>query len=69
MFEPTGPYNRLLELALLAAGLHLVKVNPRSARRFAESTGVLTMTENQYDLKELGVARRAKPAASANTVT
>lgn len=83
VFEPTGPYHRMLELALLAAGLHLVKVNPRSARRFAEATGVLAKTdridasilagmgalldlqgraaktENQYDLKELAVARQA----------
>lgn len=45
VFEPTGAYHRVLELALLAAGLHLVKVNPRSARRFAEATGVLAKTD------------------------
>ncbi len=45
VFEPTGPYHRVLGLALLAAGLHLVKVNPRSARRFGEATGVLAKTD------------------------
>ncbi len=45
VFEPTGPYHRVLGLALLAAGLRLVKVNPRSAQRFAEATGVLAKTD------------------------
>ena len=45
VFEPTGPYHRGLELALVTAGLHTVKVNPRSARRFAEATGVLAKTD------------------------
>ncbi len=45
VFEPTGPYHRGLELALVKAGLNTVKVNPRSARRFAEATGVLAKTD------------------------
>ena len=45
VFEPTGPYHRGLELALVKAGLHTIKVNPRSARRFAEATGVLAKTD------------------------
>ncbi len=37
IFEPTGAYHRAFERALAAAGVPLVKVNPRQARRFAEA--------------------------------
>src|SRR5580698_3984608 len=40
----TGPYHRAFEHALAKAGLPLVKVNPRQARRFAEATGKLAKT-------------------------
>ncbi len=45
VFEPTGPYHRLFETSLVAADLKAVKVNPRSARRFAEATGELAKTD------------------------
>jgi len=45
VFEPTGPYHRLFETSLVAASLQAVKVNPRSARRFAEATGKLAKTD------------------------
>lgn len=45
IFEPTGPYHRLLEMALAAAGHAIIKVNPRQARRFAEATGKLAKTD------------------------
>ena len=45
VFEPTGPYHRAFERTLAAAGLPLVKVNPRQARRFAEATGKLAKTD------------------------
>lgn len=45
VFEPTGPYHRAFERALAKAGLPLVKVNPRQARRFAEATGKLAKTD------------------------
>jgi transposase len=45
VFEPTGPYHRAFERALAKAGLPLVKVNPRRARRFAEATGKLAKTD------------------------
>jgi transposase len=45
VFEPTGPYHRAFERALATAGLPLVKVNPRQARRFAEATGKLAKTD------------------------
>jgi transposase len=38
-FEPTGAYHRAFERHLAEAGLPLVKVNPRQARRFAEAIG------------------------------
>lgn len=45
VYEPTGPYHRAFERRLAAAGLSLVKVNPRQARRFAEATGRLAKTD------------------------
>lgn len=39
VFEPTGPYHHAFERRLADAGLPLVKVNPRQARRFAEAIG------------------------------
>jgi transposase len=45
VFEPTGPYHRLFEASLVAAGVEAVKVNPRSSRRFAEATGALAKTD------------------------
>jgi transposase len=38
-FEPTGAYHHALERRLAAAGLPLVKVDPRRARRFADVIG------------------------------
>lgn len=45
IFEPTGPYHRIFEASLVAAGIEAVKVNPRSSRRFAEATGELAKTD------------------------
>jgi transposase len=45
VFEPTGPYHRLLEQSLTKTGIAIVKVNPRYARRFAEATGELAKTD------------------------
>lgn len=45
VFEATGPYTRDLEQALAGAGLPIVKVNPRQARRFAEAVGTLAKTD------------------------
>jgi transposase len=45
VYEPTGPYHRAFERRLADAGLALVKVNPRQARRFAEATGKLAKTD------------------------
>jgi transposase len=45
VLEPTRPYHRAFEAALAKAGLPLVKVNPRQARRFAEAIGKLAKTD------------------------
>jgi transposase len=45
VFEPTGSYHRAFERALARAGLPMVKVNPRHARRFAEAIGQLAKTD------------------------
>lgn len=45
VYEATGPYHQAFELALGIAGLPLVKVNPRQARRFAEAAGTLAKTD------------------------
>jgi transposase len=44
-FEPTGADHRAFERRLAAAGLPLVKVNPRHARRFAEAMGRQAKTD------------------------
>jgi len=45
VFEATGYYSRAMELALVGAGLPVVKVNPRQARRFAEAIGKQVKTD------------------------
>ena len=45
VYEPTGAYHKGFERRLAEAGLALVKVNPRQARRFAEATGRLAKTD------------------------
>lgn len=44
-FEPTGPYHRKLEQALVDAKQPYTKVNPLRARRFAEGCGMLAKTD------------------------
>jgi transposase len=45
VFEPTGPYHHAFERRLGKAGLPLVKVNPRQARRFAQAIGRQAKTD------------------------
>ena len=45
VFEATGSYHRNLEAALAASDMAFAKVNPRQARRFAESTGRMAKTD------------------------
>lgn len=68
VFEPTGPYHRALERTLANAGLPLVKVNPRQARRFAEAIGALAKTDrlDAVVLARMGalLALKARPVRS-----
>lgn len=45
VFEPTGAYHHAFERRLGEAGLPLIKVNPRQARRFAEAIGCQAKTD------------------------
>jgi len=68
VFEPTGPYHAAFERALAGAGLPLVKVNPRQARRFAillSIPGIARVSAFTLliEMPELG-AMDAKQAAS-----
>jgi transposase len=45
VYEPTGPYHKAFERFMTTQGVPLSKVNPRSARRFAEATGRLAKTD------------------------
>lgn len=45
VYEPTGACHHTFERRLAAAGLPLVKVNPRQARRFAEAIGQHAKTD------------------------
>ena len=68
VFEPTGPYHRAFERALGQAGLPLVKVNPRQARRFAEATGKLAKTD-RLDAKllaRMGAVLEIEPRPALN---
>lgn len=66
VFEPTGPYHRALEQHLAEAGLPLVKVNPRRARRFAEAVGTLAKTDpiDAGLLARMGAALELEPVAA-----
>ena len=64
VYEPTGPYHGALEAAL-ADHLPRVKVNPKHARRFAESKGQLAKTDraDARVLAEMGAAHGLEPDA------
>ncbi len=62
VYEPTGPYHGAFEAAL-ADHLPLVKVNPKHARRFAESKGQLAKTDlaDARVLAQMGAAHALEP--------
>jgi transposase len=70
VYEPTGPYHRAFEAALADAGMPLVKVNPRQARRFAEATGQLAKTDrtDAVVLARFGVALQPQPRPIASAL-
>lgn len=45
VYEPTGAYHKAFERFMIEKRVALSKVNPRSARRFAEATGKLAKTD------------------------
>ena len=62
VLEATGGYERGVVLALAAAGLPVVVVNPRQVRAFARSTGQLAKTD-RLDAALLALfAERVQPA-------
>ncbi|TQV70628.1 IS110 family transposase [Denitrobaculum tricleocarpae] len=63
VYEPTGRYHGQLESRLGEAGLPLVKVNPRRARRFAEAIGKLAKTDraDAATLAQMGEALKLQP--------
>ena len=63
VFEVTGAYHRLLQKALVEAGLPWVKVNPRQARRFAQAAGKLAKTDrcDALMLARMGAALELEP--------
>ena len=68
VFEATGAYHRLLQKALVEAGLPWVKVNPRQARRFAQAAGKLAKTDrcDALMLARMGRALDLEPRAPAS---
>jgi len=62
IYEPTGAYHGAFEAAL-ADHLPLIKVNPRHARRFAESKGQLAKTDraDARVLARMGAAHGLEP--------
>ena len=63
VFEATGAYHRLFERTLAEAGLPMIKVNPRQARRFAELIGKLAKTDrcDAAMLARMGAALELEP--------
>jgi len=68
VYEATGPYTRDFERVFARAGLPLVKVNPRRARRFAEAIGVLAKTDpvDAAVLAHMGAILALDPRAPAS---
>ena len=68
VFEAAGAYHRLIQRALVEAGLPWVKVNPRQARRFAQATGKLAKTDrcDALMLARMGTALDLAPGAPAS---
>ena len=63
VYEATGIYHRHFERALDHAGLPMVKINPRQARRFAQAAGKLAKTDrcDAAMLARYGAALQPEP--------
>ena len=67
VYEPTGPWHRAFEEALLQAGLPLARANPLQARRFAQAMGQRAKTD-AVDARVLAQMDRVASAADRGVV-
>ena len=67
-YEPTGPWHRAFEEALLKAALPLVRVNPLQARRFAQAIGQRAKTDavDARVLAQMGAALELRPTEASS---
>ncbi|MGI9040090.1 MAG: IS110 family transposase [Gemmatimonadales bacterium] len=65
VLEATGGYERAVTVALAAAGLPVVVVNPRQVRDFAKATGRLAKTDRLDAAVLAQFAERVQPAVRA----
>ena len=67
VYEPTGPWHRAFEEALLQAGLPLARANPLQARRFAQAMGqrAKTDTVDARMLAQMGAALHLRPTTAS----
>lgn len=63
VYEPTGIYHRPFERHMFEAGFALFRVNPKQARRFAESLNTLCKTDkvDAAMLAQMGMALTLRP--------
>ena len=67
VYEPTGPWHRAFEEALLKAGLPLARANPLQARRFAQAMGQRAKTDavDARVLAQMGTALHLRPTEAS----
>ena len=67
VYEPTGPWHRAFEEALLQAGLPLARANPLQARRFAQAMGQRAKTDavDAGVLAQMGTALHLRPTEAS----
>ena len=67
VYEPTGPWHRAFEEALLQAGLPLARANPLQARRFAQAMGQRAKTDavDARVLAQMGAALHLRPTTGS----
>ena len=68
VYEPTGPWHRAFEEALLRAGLPLARANPLQARRFAQAMGQRAKTDavDARVLAQMGTALPLRPTEASS---
>ena len=67
VYEPTGPWHRAFEEALLKAGLPLARANPLQARPFAQAMGqrAKTAAVDARVLAQMGTALHLRPTEAS----